>query len=845
MPSDVYRDFEIHIRKPSADGLYPVGVWVADEDRRADGVWQSPFSDEEVNRALIWMEQGLFDADYVKQFGTGLFHSLIADQIKEVYEGSRTSGGSALRIRLIVDAPAAARIPWELLYDPAAEIFLAIAGPFVRGLSLTVPTHPLTVKPPLRILVVDAFPQGVLKVQDQIETRGIQHALADLIRERRVEVVTLPKVTLAKLQNVLREAANPERPRPFHLLHFIGHGQYDNVSGRTVLLFEDDQGQVDEVEAETLVNVLRSFDLKLVFLNACQSVQSSALDITRGLAPALLTSGVPAVIGMQVTVLDPVAIKFACDFYSALADNRPVDAALTDARQLARGTRLRRKADLGIPVCYLRTATGQILELQPADQVPLTLQTWRPWLRQRATPRYVVRAILSLITLVSAVLGLYWGVVPFLARPPRMTGQFNIAVAEFASLDAQNHVARSPAAHDLAESVFTAIDDEVKSLKASGALQGFNIQVRGPDTTGSIKGTTGTARAQSAVELASTYNMDVIVYGNLAHDTDATSLRPEFYLSSRTLQNAEELVGQYQYGSNVEALGDVTRNPVLAKGLSESLEARTRALTQFVIGLGYYTIDQFDKAATYFQAADKTPHWDERDGKDVLYLFMGNTAGQLHDLTSAQAYYDHALRIDPEYARARLGAAEVLFQRSHKDCEKGSIDVAGLQAAIRGYQSALTAREQPAQSDIQAKTAFALGRTYVCLSQALVEPRWKEAETEFRKVIDDYEHGNQRIKERAAEAHANLAVVYLPSQDEPGAAAKYQRAAGEYRKAIETTRRAVLQAECYRMLGHIYGRLKDYSQADSAYAEAIRLDPDHRDKYEQLRQQLQRERTGS
>src|SRR5262249_24801636 len=138
---------------------------------------------------------------------------------------------------------------------------------------------------------------------------------------------------------------------------------------------------------------------------ACQSTQVSALDLALGFAPALLRSGVPAVIGMQVTVLDAVATEFARDFYAALADNRPVDLALTDARQLARGSRQRRKADMGIPVCYLRTPNGQIFQIEPA--APAQPKRWtRAWLRQNATPRRVVAGMIFVLSLIGTLVGL-------------------------------------------------------------------------------------------------------------------------------------------------------------------------------------------------------------------------------------------------------------------------------------------------------------------------------------------------------------------------------------------------------------------------------------------------------
>ena len=465
MPTSEFRDFEIYIGKQAADGTCSVTMRVAAESRLVNGEFSSPYADAEVTRALAWMEQGLFDAAYVREFGAKLFQALVVGPLKAVYDGSRQTSPTPLRYRLIVDAPSVARIPWELLYDPHREVFLALEGTFVRSVAGPEPSRPLVVKPPLRILVVDAFPQGVLEVQNQVETSGIQQALADLVRRRRVEVETLPHATLRKLQNALREAANPEQPRPFHLLHFIGHGRHDPDAGRTVLLFEDEQGQIDEVDAETLVNVLRPYDLKLVFLNACQSIQSSALDVAQGFAPALLASGIPAVIGMQVTVLDAVAVQVSREFYAALADNRPVDAALADARRLVRGTQQRRKADLGIPVCYLRGETGQILDLQPPQRPRLTRETWRPWLREQTTVGRVAGGVVTLVGLVASVLQIVGVLPPLFSTPVPMTGDLNVAVAQFSGLDARGRVVDSEEARRLAKTTYDLLGEELEPLK--------------------------------------------------------------------------------------------------------------------------------------------------------------------------------------------------------------------------------------------------------------------------------------------------------------------------------------------------------------------------------------------
>jgi hypothetical protein len=60
--------------------------------------------------------------------------------------------------------------------------------------------------------------------------------------------------------------------------------------------------------------------------------------------------------------------------------------------------------------------------------------------------------------------------------------------------------------------------------------------------------------------------------------------QPEFYLRDWTLRAAEELVGQYELG-RAESLDP--NNPISPPAFRGKMLARTRALSQFVVGLGY------------------------------------------------------------------------------------------------------------------------------------------------------------------------------------------------------------------------------------------------------------------
>ena len=94
------------------------------------------------------------------------------------------------------------------------------------------------------------------------------------------------------------------------------------------------------------------------------------------------------------------------------------------------------------------------------------------------------------------------------------------------------------------------------------------------------------------------------------------------------LAGAEEITGQYELGKrilgSVVAGGSITDNAQVRLALL----ARTRALTQFVIGLSWYGARDYGNAYEAFEQADQ-PEWRDEDGKEILYLFLGNSSGKL------------------------------------------------------------------------------------------------------------------------------------------------------------------------------------------------------------------------
>ncbi len=472
----------------------------------------------------------------------------------------------------------------------------------------------------------------------------------------------------------------------------------------------------------------------------------------------------------------------------------------------------------------------------------------------------------SVIGVASGIVGLYLGI-PQILNPPRtpvptimlpptivppptstpvviMTGDINIAVAEFGLLDQQGHSSASPTALALAQSVYTRLDQELRTPNAMGGPISFIFDVRPPSSTGPITGTNARERAQSAARLASAINADVIVYGNL--DSGSTRFIPEFYISDRSLLTAEELAGQYELGSPIDAGADITRNAPARAGLSNQLETRTRALAQFAIGLGYFVLDRYDDAGRYFQAAESAKDWDPRDGKEVLYLFLGSTDLVRQDWAGAQQQYTMALALNHEYARALIGLAEVQLNISlQSECQPGAADVAGLKAAIQYYQRGQSAPIQPALSDVPIKVALGLGRADLCLSQAGDVDRWAAAARTFQQVIDAYKSGNQRIKELAARAHFGLAEIYALQQN-------YSKAESAYAAGIELTRFPMLRAVSNVLLARILlpqhkcdDLDKALARADEEYAKSSASERERIPTYVQQRQLIGNDRHNS
>ena len=301
----------------------------------------------------------------VREVGQQLFQALFTGRVYGTYRasmGMAQQRGTRLRVVLRLTAPKLAALPWETLFDPETETYLCRQEPLVRHVPAPYTPDPLQVRPPLRILGLVASPWGMAPLDVDAEKDRLAEALAEPVAEGLVEVVWVPQATWAGVHARLLAGE-------WHVLHFVGHGDYDTRTGEGILALVGSDGRADLVEASRIADLLGEARPapRLVVLNSCSSGQTGTQDLFSGTAAALARSGISAVAAMQFAVSDTAAIAFARGFYTAIAHGRGVDEAARSGRISILGTP--RSLEWVTPVLYVRGDVSQLFTFSPPSAV--------------------------------------------------------------------------------------------------------------------------------------------------------------------------------------------------------------------------------------------------------------------------------------------------------------------------------------------------------------------------------------------------------------------------------------------------------------------------------------------
>jgi CHAT domain-containing protein len=300
--------------------------------------------------------------------GTDLFEALFDISIARLFFrslGALQTSGRRLHLRLRIEAdpdqPRATtqlrQLPWEILYNAAEGGFLATQQEFSisRYLPVPKPLRPLRMGLPMRILVLISAPTDLAALDFEREQKVIKSAMMSLAATDGVELVFETNATRENLLTRLQSET-------FHVLHFVGHGGWQNQQGVVALTHQD--GQSDLVAGQIFAEMLAACPtLRLVTLNACQTAIAADGSGLGGVGEQLIQHGLPAVIAMGAAIQDKIAISFVKHLFGNLASGKPIDLALTLTRQQLHLDHSEAPGAFGIPVLYLHAPDGNLFTI--------------------------------------------------------------------------------------------------------------------------------------------------------------------------------------------------------------------------------------------------------------------------------------------------------------------------------------------------------------------------------------------------------------------------------------------------------------------------------------------------
>jgi hypothetical protein len=230
----------------------------------------------------------------VQDFGRTMFEALVAGEVRSRYDMSQREAAQkdmGLRLKLRIQSPELAALPWEFLYDPrqAEYVCLSRNTPVVRYLELPQPIQPLAVTPPLRVLGMAVSPHDpqLAALDLQNEKQRVEEATKTLRRRSQIELTWLQGQTWRDLQKAMRAG-------PWHIFHFIGHGGFDRHTDEGLIFLADDAGASQRLSATSLGRLLADHrSLRLVILNSCEGARGSERDLFSSTASILVRRGLP------------------------------------------------------------------------------------------------------------------------------------------------------------------------------------------------------------------------------------------------------------------------------------------------------------------------------------------------------------------------------------------------------------------------------------------------------------------------------------------------------------------------------------------------------------------------
>ena len=191
-----------------------------------------------------------------------------------------------------------------------------------------------TRKEKLRILIVGANTDNQIPAAENEASelaKTIETDLKCLSIIPHIELLLGDDATFVAVREKIRDGN-------FHILHYAGHGWYDETLPEHSGLLLPDGAHLRTLSASDLTILVRETELRMVVLSCCLGART-AIHAGRGdfygMLEALAKADVPIVLGYRWEVADEPAKRLAIDFYGALWRTFSPGEALLEARRKA------------------------------------------------------------------------------------------------------------------------------------------------------------------------------------------------------------------------------------------------------------------------------------------------------------------------------------------------------------------------------------------------------------------------------------------------------------------------------------------------------------------------------
>jgi tetratricopeptide (TPR) repeat protein len=346
---------------------------------------------------------------------------------------------------------------------------------------------------------------------------------------------------------------------------------------------------------------------------------------------------------------------------------------------------------------------------------------------------------LGFLILVSGTIGsTYW----YSIQPQKMTGDYNIAFAQFGE-------------------IFDNLEAEYKQ-----DVLGLHIEV----AKSNMPLITQDSQAE---ELAQKINADIVIYGNVSVqlETGQAIFRPRFYVAEQA--DAGELTGPGELAVPIVfSISELNTD----EGLNLELPAHTEILFNFTKALIHYSQKDSESGLRAIHSSISTAERlsEPFDGQEVLYLVAAKIYMQKKDYENASQMLDRALKLNPNYARAHLGWGNIYYAQAIRQ----DFDTNLLLKAKTEYQFALDLPGQPEGAYIPIKAHTGLCTTVAVMAQDLMDPALFTEATEYcMYVIGEYQRTEDPFLQKyAAISYFSQGAIYESQENIEQAIDAYQEA---------------------------------------------------------------------